>query len=514
MANEKILENTLPIRNVTDGDHVRVVGMDGKSYRVPKEDFGGNITVDDELSTESENPVQNKVIAETVEDLGDRMDGVSESVGEISETVTAMGETVTALGETVSSLAENKAPIIVNTASGAIASFTDGTDSDVKSLKVKVEPVQDLHGYDSPWPAGGGKNLFDPTKAATNSSGAYGFTITRDGDVYTVAGTSTNTTTQQLSFSVTTNYANSDLSGKGYVCQAFVVGTPTHNIATAWGFRTENERSFAIQLANVEGHATVNVSFRISVAATSQNAWSPYTNLCPITGHSQAVVYHSGADTTDYETLTIPLGDTYYGGEIDVSNGSLVVDRVLWTKNTSTMNNNENYPGWRDSGLRALGYSGSEGVNTALMNVGDEYSYNTLGLSNDILFLSTERYHKTQTEWQALALDIQIIIPLPTPLEVQLVGYDFSTYYGDNTIWSDTGDVEVVYNADTKLYIDGLTEPDADMVADSNIASGKYFMVNNHLFLSTSAIAAGEAIVPGSNCTATNLAAALNAINS
>ena len=32
------------------------------------------------------------------------------------------------------------------------------------SCKVSMNPVQDLHGYDSPWPAGGGKNLLNATE--------------------------------------------------------------------------------------------------------------------------------------------------------------------------------------------------------------------------------------------------------------------------------------------------------------------------------------------------------------
>ena len=39
-------------------------------------------------------------------------------------------------------------------------------------------------------------------------------------------------------------------------------------------------------------------------------------------------------------------------------------------------------------------------------------------------------------------------------------------------------------------------------------------MVGNRLFLATAAIAAGAALTVGTNCTETNLAAALNAINS
>ena len=51
-----------------------------------------------------------------------------------------------------------------------------------------------------------------------------------------------------------------------------------------------------------------------------------------------------------------------------------------------------------------------------------------------------------------------------------------------------------------------------DMIATSNITSGKYFMAGYGLYLSTTAIAVGETIAPGTNCTQTNIAAALNAI--
>ena len=89
------------------------------------------------------------------------------------------------------------------------------------------------------------------------------------------------------------------------------------------------------------------------------------------------------------------------------------------------------------------------------------------------------------------------------------------TLLGQNYLWSDTGDVQSVkYPADTKMYIDSLTKTaENDMIADSNIPSGKFFTVGNSLYLSTSAIAQGAAIVPGTNCTAISLADALNTIN-
>ena len=49
--------------------------------------------------------------------------------------------------------------------------------------------------------------------------------------------------------------------------------------------------------------------------------------------------------------------------------------------------------------------------------------------------------------------------------------------------------------------------------ADAQIDSGKYFIVGGNLYKSTTTIPAGDAINPGSNCILTNLADALNALN-
>ena len=49
---------------------------------------------------------------------------------------------------------------IIDTASGAIASFPDGSGLPMRSLVAQINPVQDLHGQSSPYPAGGGKNKF------------------------------------------------------------------------------------------------------------------------------------------------------------------------------------------------------------------------------------------------------------------------------------------------------------------------------------------------------------------
>ena len=110
---------------------------------------------------------------------------------------------------------------------------------------------------------------------------------------------------------------------------------------------------------------------------------------------------------------------------------------------------------------------------------------------------------------------LQVVAVLETPLVYQLTPVQVKTLLGYNNIWTDNGTVEVQYRADIGLYIQkiiGATED--DMVANQNISANKYFFVGEELYYSTSAISAGQTIVVGTNCIKTNLADALNALNS
>ena len=86
------------------------------------------------------------------------------------------------------------------------------------------------------------------------------------------------------------------------------------------------------------------------------------------------------------------------------------------------------------------------------------------------------------------------------------------THLGANSVYGDCGPIEALtYPADTKLYID-KDQTEDDMTASAPIASGAYFQVGNTLYLATAAIATGETITPGTNCTITTIADALNAL--
>ena len=103
MAINKIPESQLPTRSVSETDYVRVVGADGKSYRVPKTDFnggGGGGTVDPSLSPTSTNAVQNKAIYNALSDLkGDLGDLSDLDTSVKTDLVSAVNELVADMGD-------------------------------------------------------------------------------------------------------------------------------------------------------------------------------------------------------------------------------------------------------------------------------------------------------------------------------------------------------------------------------------------------------------------------------
>lgn len=172
-------------------------------------------------------------------------------------------------------------------------------------------------------------------------------------------------------------------------------------------------------------------------------------NVRPISGRTSANIYHDhsyDAQASPVKTISWQTeAGTVYGGTMDVVSGVLTVYSVLWEKNTAQMNNNIDYPGWRNSGVEQLiGRGINRTFQNQMSNIGSSFNANTAGTA-DILFLSKTLYGLDQDEWIAMALDVQIIIPLATPRTYQLTPTEVKTLLGDNVVWSDAGDITVTY---------------------------------------------------------------------
>ena len=248
-------------------------------------------------STAAQNAAESEQLAEShatdAEQAKQDAQDAQAAAEQAAESVSGLSAQIAQNTADIADLVLSKAGALIDTASGSIASFVpDATIPTVKGLTVEVEPVQDLHGYDNPWPAGGGKNLLDPTKIHVygGAGSHYGIDVTYANGVFTFSGTAT-TSSSGASFNFA-EYDDYSLSGRSLVVQYFDK-TGTGTINNIYGLRTETENKIAITL-NFSGSQTVNFSIKLSVAETSQTSWTPYSNICPISGWDEVEVQRTG----------------------------------------------------------------------------------------------------------------------------------------------------------------------------------------------------------------------------
>ena len=231
------------------------------------------------------------------------------------------------------------------TVNGKIANFESDREALVNNLTVGIDPVQDLHGYDNPWPAGGGKNLLNiPDVAETVASGV---TQKIENGHITASGTNTN----GYSFYLITSESNWYLDAGTYTLSF----TGTHegynalyvrdldNLVTMAALNpnqssttfTVSERTHVILYFNASSAdktISVNGYAQLEKGSTA-TAWSPYENICPISGHTSAVVTRTG------KNIAIPTVTEYtlYGVTINsASNGEVTINGTATANITST----------------------------------------------------------------------------------------------------------------------------------------------------------------------------------
>lgn len=187
-------------------------------------------------------------------------------------------------------------------------------------VKAKWEPVQE--GSGTPYPAGGGKNLFNPAWMSEKEvSHGVTWTITPDGTV-TANGTTDSTA-----------YYNSDyfsLPAGTYTISAMPHFRMTIRNADAGGaiiaaqqtgrpltFTVENDVQKASLFFAASGTLdNVSAKPQIEKGATA-TAYAPYENIRPIKGRDSVTITRQ----EDNQVIALTLPETVYGGEVDAVNG-------------------------------------------------------------------------------------------------------------------------------------------------------------------------------------------------
>lgn len=215
--------------------------------------------------------------------------------------------------------------------SGAITTIDDATTMfNAVDVTGSIEPVQDLHGQENPYPAGGGKNLFNPQKfidaGATYTNGKYEATQTiiqsisfsditfkEDTQYYFYAHGAINSPSSSGSMRVRLTYTDSTVS---YV--AILAGEGERDLS---GYSTSGK---TIQSAEFSAYGTLGtytnwISKFMICEASDGTDYAPYSNICPITGWTGVNIKRTGKnlfnasgmeDSTSWQTdvLTLPSG--------------------------------------------------------------------------------------------------------------------------------------------------------------------------------------------------------------
>lgn len=210
-------------------------------------------------------------------------------------------------------------PETTDTYNGSIVSFENGGNTEIQDVSVAVEPVQDLHGYGNPWPAGGGKNKL-PVTLTTRTVNGVTFTVNDDGTI-SLSGTATDNIIQTI------NTTTKLVSGESYKLAGCPTGGGTAyymrstrgcvfgNTSTDFGAAaTATDEALYLFIYIASGTNTNGLVFKpmICLSTETDSTFAPYSNICPITGWTGAKVTRTGKNL---------CGEPFKHGLYSASNG-------------------------------------------------------------------------------------------------------------------------------------------------------------------------------------------------
>ena len=177
-----------------------------------------------------------------------------------------------------------------------ILTVTDAVAAPAQSLIAHIAPIQDLNGYDSPWPAGGGVNKFDKDAA--------------------VQGKWLNVSTGAEE-PTSDSYALSDwIPVKSGTAYSFTNPSSSRR----WFYDTTKSPVEAVgtnpYTPSADGYIRITISlisvsvdtFMVVEGSSLPQTYSPYSNICPITGRTGVNVVRTGGNLLDSAKLIDQAG--------------------------------------------------------------------------------------------------------------------------------------------------------------------------------------------------------------
>ena len=406
--------------------------------------------------------------------------------------------------------------LITDTASGAIASFPDGSGLDFISLKANIDPIQDLHGYDHPWVGGAGANKWDeewevgafnyttgekaPNSAMIRSknmievvsSESYyvlfphtsvvsGFAILLyyDADGQYLSYTNVLSNGQRVTIPSDARYMMftvSSLYGTTYnhdiainYPSTVTTYSPYENICPISGWDSVEASATGVNQWDEEWEAGTY----LNTNGTKYNSTTKIRNVNPINVRpNNSYYWYVGTTATDEDSIFCYDKDMNFIRRISVSHGTSIGYMFTTPQNCEFINfairnttyNNDisiNYPS-TDTEYHAYNghthtatfdetvYGGTVDLVSGVLNKKPYYaSYNGETLTGEWIS-DRDEYAAGTTP----TIGAQVVNIGADGTDIQLSPQAINTLVGVNNVWADSGDSEVEYYANAKLYID------------------------------------------------------------
>ena len=407
------------------------------------------------------------------------------------------------------------------TLTGAIVSFTAPRSHALKEVVVDIEPQQDLHGYDSPWPAGGGGVNKLQVVADSATINDITFTVQKDlnGNVTGIkcAGTASAAAQFQFNTNIPLNagvtyraYAGSSALTSGIITFQICKGDNWATVVSADGqygrsstFEAESGTVYKARIYVWSGQ-TVDVTIKPMVVVNTDAfdlPFAPYSNICPISGWTGCEIHVADGETphvvdNEYDVTWQTEAGTVYGGTLTVKedgSGSVELTHKLYTFTgnetfeivSNTQVETFDYFRWYSSSFTNVisdwnryqdtlmscyktedqldyWYSGGVGK-TAIM-------WTVKGVAG--ICFRNDNYTDANT-FKASLVGQTMYYKLATPITYTLTQQQVITaLQGVNNVWADTGDVTVTFRGTP------IVEPDEQPLQALNLLLGGAYRNN------------------------------------
>lgn len=329
--------------------------------------------------------------------------------------------------------------------SSPIVTFSDGAD-DVPLKSCEVALPASLDGYSSADVVHGGKNIYK-TKATTRTNNGVTYTVNNDGTI-SLGGEATAT-----SYLTGNTGANHDYMTRYPAGVYTLSGGISNDICLYAVCYDDDGNALSQNFSNANGQPrteTISVPFWFRVQVVVQNG----IDTSGVTIDPQLEV---GSTATTYEpyvtptTHTASLGRTIYGGTADEVKGEGTITHKKYTLDNLTWSGGivggADWCWYADLSADGLKLPANSDIFSGICDNYTPIRYNGVATNQNTIALRSNGFIYVNNGSDSAEPTGQVTIELATPTDFTFERVEINSLLGNNTMWSEQGDTEVVYRS-------------------------------------------------------------------